>query len=71
VARSFSLSAFDNRESRLNPSEFNGLFLAGFRNYPKTQALEILPLLAAYNANLAAQAGGLQFKNLHPTYHPK
>src|SRR5208283_3688645 len=43
--------------------EFAQMFLLGFQNYSKAQALEIQPLITAYKSNLVAQsqnASGMQ-----------
>ncbi len=54
--------AFERQEQYLKENkpfdnnEFVQLFILGFKDYSKAQALEVLPLLASYKSNLVAQA---------------
>jgi len=64
------LTAFEKQKEYLkdnkpfDPREFVHVFMFGFRDYSKAQALEIQPLLAAYKAKLTgpmAMIGAVQF----------
>jgi len=55
------LAAFEKQKQFLtnnqpfDPNTFDPLFIFGFKDYTKAQALEIQPLLAAYKTNLAGK----------------